>query len=146
MGNSTICMTIYIFKGNPIDAWYKRHVLMYFTSPENKNFHETVHAQRDDELKPWRVDRIHKKVIWADSATYITHVNAGAVKIRKGHELDPVNVMAATPLTGRDADWNCQHFLLEGLQALVSHGYQTQEWYDCVEGDLMDKLLDTNVA
>ncbi|EWG54166.1 hypothetical protein FVEG_17268 [Fusarium verticillioides 7600] len=146
MGNSTICMTIYIFKGNPVDAWYKRHVLMYFTSPENKNFHETVHAQRDDELKPWRVDRIHKKVIWADSATYITHVNAGAVKVRKGHELDPVNVMAATPLTGRDADWNCQNFLLEGLQALVSHGYQTQGWYDCVEGDLMDKLLDTNVA
>jgi hypothetical protein len=139
-------MTIYIFKGNPVDAWYKRHVLMYFTSPENKNFHETVHAQRDNELKPWRVDRIHKKVIWADSATYITHVNAGAVKVRKGHELDPVNAMAATPLTGRDADWNCQHFLLEGLQALVSHGYQTQEWYDCVEGDLMDKLLDTNVA
>ncbi|KLO82198.1 uncharacterized protein FFB20_12051 [Fusarium fujikuroi] len=146
MGNSTICMTIYIFKGNPIDAWYKRHVLMYFTSPENKNFHETVHAQRDDELKPWRVDRIHKKVIWADSATYITHVNAGAVKVRKGHELDPVNVMVATPLTDRDADWNCQHFLLEGLQALVSHGYQTQEWYDSVEGDLMDRLLDTNVA
>ncbi|SCV51738.1 uncharacterized protein FFB14_12175 [Fusarium fujikuroi] len=146
MGNSTICMTIYIFKGNPIDAWYKRHVLMYFTSPENKNFHETVHAQRDNELKPWRVDRIHKKVIWADSATYITHVNAGAVKVRKGHELDPVNVMVATPLTDRDADWNCQHFLLEGLQALVSHGYQTQEWYDSVEGDLMDRLLDTNVA
>uniref|UniRef100_A0A0D2Y9X2 Uncharacterized protein n=1 Tax=Fusarium oxysporum (strain Fo5176) TaxID=660025 RepID=A0A0D2Y9X2_FUSOF len=69
MGNSTICMTIYIFKGNPIDAWYKRHVLMYFTSPENKNFHETVHAQRDDEQQPWKVDRIHKKVIWPDSAT-----------------------------------------------------------------------------
>ena len=31
--------------------------------------------------------------------------------------------------------------ILEGLQSLAFHGYQTQDWYEAVEGDLMDCVL-----
>ncbi|PNP76669.1 hypothetical protein FNYG_10088 [Fusarium nygamai] len=143
MSQSTVCITLYIFRGTP-DFYFARHVLAYFTSPEDPSFHETVHAQHEDEGDPWKVDRIHRGVDWALSATYLSHVNVGAVKVWKGREMDPVNVVAGIPVEGRErmSDWNCQTFILEGLQALVSEVYQTQEWYEAVEGELMDKLLD----
>ncbi|KAF4451542.1 hypothetical protein F53441_5499 [Fusarium austroafricanum] len=147
MSESTVCITLYIFRGNP-DFYFARHVLAYFTCPDNPNFHETVHAQHETESDPWKVDRIHRGIDWALSATYMDHVNAGALRVRRGREMDPVDVVAAIPVEGREriTDWNCQNFVLEGLQALVSCGYQTQQWYDIVEGELMDKLLDGTVG
>ncbi|POR34214.1 hypothetical protein TPAR_05586 [Tolypocladium paradoxum] len=141
-GCMTIALTIFIFRGQP-DAYYKRHVLIYFTSPDNPNFHETVHAQRNDDRSPWRVDQIHKRTNWPLSDTYLSHVNAGTVQVSSGQEMLPVDIVAATPVGGREVDsgWNCQHFVLEGLQALVYHGFQTQEWYDFVEGELTDQLI-----
>ncbi|PNY22173.1 uncharacterized protein TCAP_07176 [Tolypocladium capitatum] len=144
---TTISLTIYIFRGQP-DVYYNRHVLIYFTSPDKPNFHETVHTQRDDDKSPWRVDQIHNRTDWFMSVTYLTHVNAGTVQVWSGQEMVPVNIVAATPVEGResDGDWNCQKFVLEGLQALVYHGFQTQEWYDFVEGELADQLIDGAVA
>lgn len=76
--------------------YHRRHVLVYFTSPENENFHETVHAQRYDETQPWVVDQIHSRVNWFMSANYLSHVNAGAVRVCRGEEMTPVNIVAAT--------------------------------------------------
>jgi hypothetical protein len=126
----------------------KRHVLIYFSSPENPNFHESVHVQRDDETSPWAVDQIHNKSDWIMTRRYLSHVNAGAVRVWRGEEMIPVNIVAATPVQGREHDsgWNCQSFLLEGLQEFVTYGLQTQEWYESVEGELMDRLLDGAVG
>lgn len=44
---TTVCMTIFIFRGQP-DCYQNRRVLLYFTSPENPDFYETVYAQRVD--------------------------------------------------------------------------------------------------
>ncbi|OAA43764.1 hypothetical protein NOR_04339 [Metarhizium rileyi] len=140
---STIHLTIFVFRGQP-DVYYKRHVLVYFTSPEIPSFHETVHARRKDETSRWELDQIHGAMNWPQSLTYLSHVNAGAVQVSKGAEMVPVNIIAATPVQGRDQDsgWNCQNFLLEGLQGIVNYGLQTQEWYQFVEEELVDHLLD----
>ncbi|KAJ4306558.1 hypothetical protein N0V88_001362 [Collariella sp. IMI 366227] len=143
-------MTIYIFRGLP-DVWNKRHVLLYFTSPDLSNFFETVHAQYkvddDDPNKgEWMVDQVHKRVQWDESRTYLTHVNAGALVVSPGQEMMPVDIIAATPIKNRPGDWNCQSFLYEGMQELVAQGYHGTEWYDWVEGEVMDRLLDTNVG
>lgn len=63
--------------------------------------------------------------------------------MQSGKEMVPVDIVAATPVQDREPDssWNCQHFLLEGLKRLVRYGFQTQEWYDFVEGKLMDQLI-----
>ncbi|KAG8409285.1 hypothetical protein J3458_019400 [Metarhizium acridum] len=142
---STICLTIFVFR-RVSDMYLNRHILLYLTSPENPGFHETVHAQRYDEENPWVVDRIHHRVDWMMSATYLSHVNAGAVRVQRGEEMLPVNIVAATPVRGQDSGWNCQHFILEGLQEIVSQGLQTSEWYDLVEEQLTDYLLDGTVA
>lgn len=144
---STIYLTLFVFRGRP-DMYYKRHVLIYFTSPEKPNFHKTVHAQRDTDASPWALDQIHSQVDWSLSINYLGHVNAGAVRVCKGEEMMPVNIVAATPVQGREHDsgWNCQNFLLEGLQEIANCGLQTQEWYESVAGELMDKLLDGAVG
>ena len=128
--------------------YYKRHVLIYFSSPENRHFHETVHVQRDDDMSPWIVNQIHQRIDWSTSATYLTHVNAGTVQVWTGEEMVPVDIVAGTPVNGREYDsgWNCQNFALEGLQRIVSSGFQTQEWYDWVEEQLTDQLLDGAVG
>lgn len=147
MSYSIVCLTIFIFRGQP-DAYHNRHVLVYFTSPDDPTLHETVHTQRDDEKKPWRVDRINEGIDWMMSTKYIAHVNAGAVKVPRGQERLPVDIAASISVEGREQDsgWNCQNLALEGLQAIVSNGLQTGEWYDSVEGELMDKLLDGAVG
>ncbi|KAB5554753.1 hypothetical protein GE09DRAFT_139346 [Coniochaeta sp. 2T2.1] len=134
-----ICMTIFIFRGEP-DFYYNRHVL---TSPDNPNYHETVHTQRGEDGR-WTVDRIHREVNWAMTATYIGHVNAGMVLVPGGQEMMPVNIAAAIRVAGREnnSDWNCQHFLLEGLYGMVQGGLQTEEWYIYVEDALMTSLMD----
>lgn len=144
---STICLTLFVFRGQP-DVYYKRHVLVYFTSPENRNFHETVHAQRDNDTSPWALDQIHSRVDWSMSGSYLSHVNAGAVRVWRGEEMTPVNIVAATPVQGRELDsgWNCQNFLLEGLQEIVNYGLQTQEWYESVAEELMNHLFDGAVG
>lgn len=146
-GHTTICLTIFVFRGAP-DFYYKRHVLLYFTSPDDPEFHETVHAQRERDEDPWFVDQIHVAVNWAATATYLSHVNAGALLVHCGQEMAPVSIVAATRVVGREQDsgWNCQNFLLEGLQGIVSQGFQTQEWYDFVEGELADRLLDGSIG
>lgn len=62
----------------------------------------------------------------------------------RGQELAPANIMTAVSILNKesDEDWNCQNFLLGGLQELVTSGYQTQEWYNWVEDALMELLLD----
>lgn len=146
-GYTTICLTIFIFRGQP-DVYYRRHILLYFTSPDDPGFHETVHAQRESDEDPWRVDQIHVEVNWMLTASYLNHVNAGAMLVQQGQEMAPVDIVAATPVAGREEDsgWNCQNFVLEGLQSLVNQGFQTQEWYDFVEGELVDRLVDDAVA
>ncbi|KAH8163353.1 hypothetical protein CIB48_g4878 [Xylaria polymorpha] len=136
-------LTIFVFRGQP-DVYYKRHVLAYFQSAEGPKFYETIHALRDDDESPWRVDRVHKKTEWAMSAKYLYHCDGGALLVPKGQEMVPVNIMAAISVKDREQDsgWNCQNFLLEGLKDLVAAGYQTQEWYSVVEDALMDRLLD----
>lgn len=142
-GQINIYLTIYIFRGAP-DSWYNRHVLLYCTSPDDANFHETIHVQRHNSKSPWAVDRIHKKVEWELTKSYINHVNAGVVKMRRGQEMLPLEIIASSGLkkNSEPSEWNCQHFLLEGLQKLVKKGLQTQAWYDHVEGELMDRIID----
>ncbi len=136
-------MTIYIFRGAP-DQYYNRHVLVYFTSPNLADFYETVHVQRDTISGVWAVDQMHIKRKWEMTNTYLSHVNAGAVVVPNGQEMLPVDIIASTSVDGRGAndDWNCQNFLLEGLQGLVDYGLQEQGWYDAVEGEFLDKVLD----
>jgi hypothetical protein len=142
----TICMTIFIFRASP-DLYSTRHVLMYFTSPDLPHFHETVHTQRMDELAAdGFVDRLRDKADWATERNYANHVNAGAVLVPRGQELLPVGIVAAIPTKGRDGEWNCQHFLYEGLQAIVDRGLQTLGWYDAIEDEMMDKIFDGTVG
>lgn len=141
--STTVAMTIYMFRGTT-DTYYNRHVLIYFTSPDLPDFHETVHAQHEDFGRPWVVDRVHISVDWALDALYIGHVNAGAVIVPRGQEMQPVTILEGTKVDGREneSDWNCQHFILEGLQCIVHHGLQDQAWYDAIEGELLDILLE----
>jgi hypothetical protein len=142
----TICMTVFIFRAEP-DLYSTRHALMYFTSPDLPHFHETVHTQRMDEKSPdWFVDRRHDKADWATERNYANHVNAGAVLMPPGQEMVPVEIVAAIPTKERDGEWNCQHFLYEGLQAIVDRGLQTQGWYDAIEDEMMDKIFDGTVG
>ncbi|KAI0118368.1 hypothetical protein GGR51DRAFT_572324 [Nemania sp. FL0031] len=133
-------LSIYIFAGNP-DTWDSRHVLAYFQSAEDPNFHETVHA-RSIHSGPLQVAQVHVKRDWWLSSNYIHHCDGGALLVPRGEEMAPVNIMAAVSVKRREKDFNCQKFLLEGLQRIVAAGYQTEEWYIEVEGALMDLLLD----
>lgn len=143
---SLIHIALYIFRGAP-DTYYNRHVLAYFTSPDDSNFHEIVHTQRDTERSPWVPKRESGKIDWLLVLNYLDHVNAGAIKVSKGQEMAPVSLVASANVQGRETDsgWNCQHFLLEGLQKLVDGHYQTQAWYDAVQEELTDKLLEGSV-
>ncbi|KAK7223237.1 hypothetical protein V2G26_011240 [Clonostachys chloroleuca] len=144
--NTTICLTIFIFRGEP-DMYFKRHVILYFTSPELPDFCETVHIQRVGETGPWMVDRARGAIDWALEANYCAHVNAGAVVVNRGEEMVPVAVTAGVPVQSRlNMSWNCQNFVLEGLQALVDEGFQTQEWYSAVEDELVERLMDGTVG
>jgi hypothetical protein len=103
------------------------------------NFHETVHAQRDDEDSPWAVDNPEGARDWRLSVHYTSHVNAGYVQVHQGRERDVVDVAKSVSVVDREGDsrWNCRNFVYESDQ-----GYQTDEWYNWVENELMDKLLD----
>lgn len=140
---SLICITIYIFRGEP-DTYYNRHVLAYFTSPDNPGFHETVHTQRDSDDTPWIPIRESEPNDWLLIVNYHGHVNAGAVHVPRGQETALVDLVASANVQGRETDsgWNCQHYLLEGLQKLVDCRIQTQAWYDVVQEELMDRLLE----
>ncbi|KAG7290699.1 hypothetical protein NEMBOFW57_000702 [Staphylotrichum longicolle] len=129
----------------PSDTWNNRHAVLYFTSPDLPDFYETVHTQRDSKTLRWIVGRHHAKIEWVAEPTYVDHVNAGAVLVDPGQEMVPVDIVAANSGHDRDMDWNCHNFVYEGLQELVRRGYQTQEWYDFVENEMMDKLLDGTV-
>lgn len=144
-GRTTVCLTVFIFRGQPSDTWNNRHVVLYFTSPDLPDFYETVHTQRDSKTLKWIVGRHHGKMEWVAEPAYVDHVNAGAVLVDPGQEMVPVDIVAANSGHDRDMDWNCHNFVYEGLQELVRRGYQTQEWYDFVENEMMDKLLDGTV-
>ena len=143
---TTICLRIFIFRGEP-DVYYRRHVLCYFTSPTNRNFHETVRVQRENDQCPWKVDPVHDEMDWTLSVRYIGHVNAGCFMMPQGEEMMLVDIVSKTPVTDKEynSDWNCLNFVLEGLGQIVSNGLQTQEWYDRVEKELIDKLVDGSV-
>lgn len=143
---SLIHISIYLFRGQP-DAYYNRHVIAYFTSPDNPDFHETVHTQRNTEWSPWVPKRESGKIDWVLVVNYLGHINAGTIRVPRGQEMSPVSLVASANVQGRETDsgWNCQHFLLEGLQKLVDHQYQTQAWYDAIQEDLTDMLLDEAV-
>ena len=142
-GSTRSYIQVYIFRGTP-DYYHKRHTLLYFTSPDNSEFYETIHVQRFDEKSNWEIDQLHsRKVDWVLSGTYRSHVNAGAVIVPNGHEMRPVDAIAAMPLNREsDPEWNCQHFVFEGLQTLVDEGLQTQEWYEVVAEEIAEKLVD----
>lgn len=166
---SRIYLTLYVFRGD-VDTWYNRHVLAYWTSPEDPALTRTVHARRDvddgqeeqqegdpeeEELQqeqelqlqpqaPWRVEKDEASKSWALDKKYLSHVNGGIVQVPRGQEARPAEIMASVSVADREqqTDWNGQHFVLEGLQKLVDQGLQSGEWYDWVEGQLMDKLMD----
>lgn len=108
----------------------------------------STHSTKERNEDPWRVDQIHVDANWMLTASYLNHVNAGALVVHQGQEMPPVDIVAATPVASREEDsgWNCQNFVLEGLQSLVNQGFQTQECYDFVEGELVDRLFDDAVA
>lgn len=173
---SRIYLTLYVFRGD-VDTWFNRHVLAYWTSPEDPALTRTIHARRDDddddgqeqqeggpeeqeegeageegegegeELQPpapWRVVTEETSKTWALDKKYLSHVNGGIVQVPRGQEARPAEIMASVSVADREqqTDWNGQHFVLEGLQKIVDQGLQSGEWYDWVEGQLMDKLMD----
>jgi hypothetical protein len=143
---TTIFLTVYIFRGEPIDTYNNRHALLYLTSPDLPTYHETVHTQRDQTTDLWVVGRLHVPMAWFETRAYVAHVNAGSLRVPAGREMAPADTVAAVPAGARPPDWNCQNFLYEGFQALVDQGLQTQEWWDEVVSEMMDKLLDSTVV
>lgn len=143
-----IYLTIYIFRGEEVDAWYNRHVLAYWTSPDKPTLFRTVQARRmedpDDPTPPWRVETDDTEISWALDTTYLSHINGGIVQVPAGQETLPPDLMASVSVEGREqqTDWNGQHFIFEGLQKIVDQGLQSGEWYEWVEGQLMDKLME----
>lgn len=138
-----VCLTIFVFRGCP-DTYFNRHVMAHFTSPDDPGLYETIHTQRMGKGGPWKVFRVRGVQNWFLTNDYLSHVNAGAMVVPSGQELAPVEIVASTPVEGRDQDsgWNCQNFVLEGLQEMVRRKLQTQEWYDSIEGELIDQLLE----
>ncbi|KAI1738079.1 hypothetical protein F4680DRAFT_427031 [Xylaria scruposa] len=141
---TTVYLTIFVFRGKP-DTHFNRHVIIYFTSQENLDFHETILIQRPYPNGPWEVVRMKIDKFWPEEKRYISHVNAEIVRVYKGQESALVDIIAAIPLENREADWNCQNFVLEGLQEIVNRGYEAQEWYDYVEDELMTQLVTDTV-
>ena len=84
---------------------------------------------------------------WTACIAYFGHVNGGTVQVPAGREAIPADIMASVPVANREqqTDWNGHHFVLEGLQKIVDEGLQSREWYERVEGQLIDKLLDRAV-
>ncbi|KAI0438001.1 hypothetical protein F4803DRAFT_116984 [Xylaria telfairii] len=142
---TTVYLTIFVFRGKP-DTHFNRHVIIYFTSRENQDFHESILVQRPYQNGPWEVVRMGIAKFWPEEKRYLTHVNAGTVGVRKGRESSVVDIIEAVPLDGREADWNCQNFVFEGLQEIVNQGYRAQEWYDHVEDELMTQLITDTVG
>jgi hypothetical protein len=143
---TTLHLTVYIFRGEPRDTYNHRHALLYLTSPNLPNYHETVHTQRDEATDLWVVDRLHLPVAWFETRAYVAHVSAGSLRVPVGCEMEPVEAIASVPAGARPPDWNCQNFLYEGFQVLVDRGWQTQEWWDEVVSEMMDRLLDATVV
>ena len=143
---TTLHLTIYIFRGEPYDTYNHRHALLYLTAPSLPSYHETVHTQRDEATDLWVVDRLHLPVAWFETRAYVAHVSAGSLRVPAGREMEPVDAIAAVPAGARPPDWNCQNFLYEGFQVLVDRGWQTQEWWDEVVSEMMDRLLDATVV
>lgn len=158
----TVCPTIFIFRGEP-DVYYKRHVLVYVTSPDDAGLHESIHVQRESEGHAWTLERSHDPTDWVMDPRYIGHVNVGAVVVGSrlssrdsgaggeagkegdgGSVQEVIRILESVPIHdgSHEAEWNCQTFLMEGLQALVDRGYQTREWYELALGELMDRLLE----
>ncbi|EAQ89260.1 hypothetical protein CHGG_05879 [Chaetomium globosum CBS 148.51] len=144
--STTLILTVYIFRGEPTDTYNHRHALLYLTSPTLPHYHETIHTQRDEATDLWVVDRLHERVAWFEARAYVGHVSAGALRVPAGREMEPVEAIAGVPAGARPPDWNCQNFLYEGFQVLVDRGWQTQEWWDEVVGEMMDRLLDATVV
>ena len=146
-GFTTLILTVYLFRGEPFDTYNHRHALLYLTSPHLPDYHETVHTQRDEATDLWVVDRLHLPVAWFETRAYVAHVSAGSLRVPVGCEMDPVEAIArGVPVGARPPDWNCQNFLYEGFQVLVDRGWQTQEWWDEVVSEMMDRLLDATVV
>jgi hypothetical protein len=143
---TTLHLTVYIFRGEPRDTYNHRHALLYLTSPNLPTYHETVHTQRDEATDLWVVDRLHLPVAWFETRAYVAHVSAGSLRVPVGCEMEPVEAIASVPAGARPPDWNCQNFLYEGFQVLVDRGWQTQEWWDEVVSEMMDRLLDATVV
>ncbi|KAH6627930.1 hypothetical protein F5144DRAFT_577296 [Chaetomium tenue] len=144
--STTLILTVYIFRGEPTDTYNHRHALLYLTSPTLPHYHETIHTQRDEATDLWVVDRLHERVAWFEARAYVGHVSAGALQVPVGCEMEPVEAIAGVPAGARPPDWNCQNFLYEGFQVLVDRGWRTQEWWDEVVGEMMDRLLDATVV
>ncbi|KAI8946761.1 hypothetical protein F4801DRAFT_583090 [Xylaria longipes] len=142
---TTVYLTIFVFRGKP-DTHFNRHVIIYFTSQENQDFHETILVQRPYQHGPWQVVRMTSEKFWPEEGRYLSHVNAEIVRVHKGRESALVDIVGQIPLENREADWNCQNFVLEGLQEIVNRGYEAQEWYDNVEDELMTQLVSETVG
>ncbi|KAF7514529.1 hypothetical protein G7054_g15234 [Neopestalotiopsis clavispora] len=145
--DSKVAMTIFIFRGQP-DVYYKRHVLIYFESPEDPNFHETLHVQREDASLPWAIDHSDTAREWGLSKRYINHVYVPIVAVAEGRQKDVVNAAKSVSVEGKEVDssWNCQNFVYEALGAIAGVGYLTSEQCTEVEEELMDKLIEGAVG
>ena len=69
------------------------------------------------------------------------------MQVSAGQEALPADIMASVPVADREqqTDWNGHHFVLEGLRKIVDEGLQSSEWYERIEGQLINKRLDNAV-
>lgn len=130
-------MRLYVFRGSP-DVYYRRHVIMEVETPD---FYEHIHIQRPSDKHPWHIERSPEWTDWLMSHKYVSHFHAGITVVPKGWEPKILDAFEAVPVVNREGDWNCQKFILEGMEGLVKKGYQTQAWYDAIESELLDHLF-----
>ena len=74
-------------------------------------------------------------------STYLSHINCGAVIVPRGEEMALVNITSGISGSGRDQDWNCQNFVVEGLEEIVNQEFQTKEWLEFIMEEFMDKVV-----
>lgn len=131
-------------RNGPEDHYFNRHVKAHFTSPQVPDMHETIHAQQVGDSGLWQVLRETRRTE-ADlrSSRWVkTVMDPIWVSVKRGQEMVPADIFASVSVVGREADWNCQKFLLEGSEKLVESGYKTLEWFNEFQDEFFDELMD----
>lgn len=139
--NMTQNVWIFIFRGYPYDTYNRRHVLFYLDSPDVEDFHITAHAQRPTEDKPFQYMENSEEQRYPMSIDLIHGRVVGRVQVDASEPRKLVDVIASTPVGG-EPDWNCQHFVFNGLERLSEAGAISAEQLNDTKDWMMDSLLD----